>query len=114
MSLAFRTMTAARPSVHGQLRLARLYEMPERDVEERVRELEADGPFQRLMETGVVSLEPYPNARFAARRVEGGGLGTASEGLPQLLDQDGDLAPLIERVGRVRGPRGSAPAHPAL
>lgn len=101
--MAFRTMVVAKPSVHGQMRLAHLYEMPERDVEARVRELEANGLFRRLVESGVVAVEPYLHARFAARRLEGQGLGTAAtEGLPQLLDDDGDLAPVIERVGRER------------
>jgi hypothetical protein len=82
------------------MKLARLLEMPESDFESRVRELEGKPVFRRLVELGVVSIQPYSQARFAARNFGGWGLRTSSEGLPELLDGRGELAGLMEQVGQ--------------
>lgn len=100
MSLRFATATAFR--LQGRIKLSRILEMPEREIEKRVRSLEADGLFQRLMQLGVLQVQPYPRARFFARSFEGRDLRAAQEDLPGLLDGRGDLAKLIARVGRER------------
>ena len=89
-------------SIHGQMKLARLLEMPEREVSDRVRELEADPLFERLRAAGVVSFSPFSEARFAARRFGGWGVKTSSEGLGDLIDGQGDIVRLIQRVGQER------------
>jgi len=100
MSLGFHTKGSA--SVHGQMKLARLLEMPEREVSDRVRELEADPLFKRLHEAGVVSFSPFSEARFTARRFGGWGVKTSSEGLGDLIDGQGEIVLLIQRVGQER------------
>ncbi len=100
MSLRFATAAVLR--LQGRIKLSRLLEMPERDFEKRVRELEADGLFRRLMELGVLRVQAYPRPRFFARRFEGRELRAANEDLPELLDGRGDLAKLIAEVGRDR------------
>lgn len=102
MRLSLRS--SARSAVHGQIKLARLLELPESDVEERVRKLEQDELFRRLMVLGVVAVESDARARIAARgpgvrglRVAEGGAGVA-----ELLDGRGELVRLIARVGQER------------
>lgn len=100
--MAFLTSTGARGGLHGQLRLARLLEMPERDFEERIREIEAKPLFKRLLKLGVVSYQPYPGTRFAERRFGGRALPTSCEGLSELVDGDSAMVRLIRRVGQER------------
>jgi len=100
--MSFSATTSARPSVQGQLKLARLLEMPEWDFEARIRELERNELFGRLSALGVVSISPYLGARFAARRFAGRELRSSAGGLPELLDGKGNLAGLIARVGQER------------
>lgn len=100
MSLRFATAAVLR--LQGRIKLSRLLEMPERDFEKRVRELEADGLFRRLMELGVLRVHAFPQPRFFARRFEGRELRAATEDLPELLDGRGDLAKLIAEIGRDR------------
>jgi hypothetical protein len=82
------------------MKLARLLELPERDLERRVREIESGEVFRSLMEAGVIALETPSHARFAARRFAGHGMRTSVEGLPELIDGNGDLAQLMMRVGQ--------------
>lgn len=84
------------------MKLARLLEMPEKEFEERVRELEGRELFGRLVGLGVVSVQPYSQARLSARRFGGWGLRTSSEGVPELLDGRGELVELIQGVGQER------------
>ena len=98
MRLLLRTKNSAR--VHGQMKLARLLELPERDLERRVREIESGELFRGLLNVGVIALETPSHARFAARRFAGHGMRTSSEGLPELIDGKGDLARLMLRVGQ--------------
>jgi hypothetical protein len=86
--------------VHGQMKLARLLELPERDLARRVREIESGDVFRSLLDAGVIALETPSHARFAARRFAGHGLRTSGEGLPELIDGKGDLAQLMTRVGQ--------------
>ena len=98
MRLRLGTKNSAR--VHGQMKLARLLELPERDLERRVREIEAGEVFRSLLNAGVIALETPAHARFAARRFAGHGMRTSGEGLPELIDGKGDLAQLMMRVGQ--------------
>lgn len=100
--MRLRLATTASLRVQGRIKLARVLEMPEREFEERVRELETDGLFRRLLETGVLRIQPYSQARFFARRFDGRELRVSNEGLPELLDGKGDLAKLIAGIGRQR------------
>lgn len=99
--MGLRTTLATKPGLGGALKLARLLAMSEREFEARVREVEADGLFPRLLEAGAVKIEPY-SARVAARRPEGREMSIAGGGLPDLLDGRGDLVKLIRRVGQDR------------
>jgi hypothetical protein len=99
--MAFRTAFSASPGVG--LKIAYTLEMPEKDFEARVRALEADPLYAPLRAAGVLVLDPFPGAFFAARRNAGRELGPAAVSeLPTLLDGQGDLAQLIERVGQER------------
>jgi hypothetical protein len=84
------------------MKLARLMEMSEGDFETRVRELESDPVFRRLLDTRVISVQAYAGAGFAARRFGGWGLRTASDGVSAVLDGKGDLAKLLQKVGQER------------
>jgi hypothetical protein len=99
--MSFRTSVSARPSAQAGIKLARLLEQPEADFAERVKELEADAFFQTLLAARVISVRPYADAGFAARRFGGWGLPTASDGVAA-LDGRGDLAELLQRVGQER------------
>ena len=82
------------------MKLARLLEAPESELERRVRALEAGPVFARLLESGVVTRQAPEHARFANRRFAGRALRTSSEGLPELADGNGDLAKLMQSIGQ--------------
>ncbi|MDX6769076.1 MAG: hypothetical protein SF051_06050 [Elusimicrobiota bacterium] len=84
------------------IKLARLLELPEEEFAGRVRELEADVLFRRLVHAKVISVQPYSGASFMARRFGGWGLSTATDGVPEALQGQGDLARLLQRVGEKR------------
>jgi hypothetical protein len=94
--------TSARLGAQVGIKLARLLELSERDFERKVGELEADIFFQNLLDSKVISIQPYANAGFATRRFGGWGLSTSSDGIPAVLDGQGDLAYLLQRVGQER------------
>lgn len=100
--MALLTATAVSPRVQSRMNLARLLEMPERDFEEKILEIEATEHFRLLKESGALVLHPYPRARAAARRYAGRELRASSSALPEVLDGRGDLARLLERVGQER------------
>ena len=100
--MSFATIVSCRASVHGQLKLAHLFEMSEPDFEARVRALEDQDLFRRLVAFGVVTRKPYDNARFSSRRLEGYELRPGGDGLSSLLDGNSDLVSLISRVGQER------------
>lgn len=97
-----RTGTYTRTSVQVGIKLARLLELPEEDFGDRVRELEADVLFRRLLHAKVISVQPYAGAGFTSRRFGGWGLSAAGDGVPAALDGRGDLAQLLQRVGQKR------------
>ena len=84
------------------MKLARLMQMSEREFELRVRELEGDAVFRRLLDTKVIAVQPYAGAGFAARRFGGWGLRTASDGVSLGLDAQGEMATLLHKVGQER------------
>ena len=98
MRLRLNTKTGAR--VHGQMKLARLLESPESELERRIQALESGSVFSRLLESGVVTRQNPEHMRFANRRFAGRALRTSSEGLPELIDGNGDLAKLISSIGQ--------------
>ena len=100
--MSFRTAASTRTSVQVGIQLARLLELPEEAFEARVRELEADVFFQRLIDAKVVTVQPYSDASFMARGFGGWGLRTSGEGVSALLDGEGDLAKLLQKVGQER------------
>lgn len=90
---------AARPSVGGAIKLARLLEMSEREFESRVRQLEADPLFSRLLSVEAVRVQPYA-ARLASRKPDGWQLSMSGGGLSELLDGRSGLVELIQRIGQ--------------
>ncbi len=84
------------------IKLSQLMALPEGDFESRVRELEGDALFRRLLDMRVVSIQPYSGAGFAARRFGGWGLRTSSDGVSAVLDAQGEMAKLMHRVGQER------------
>jgi hypothetical protein len=93
------TGIAARASVGGAIKLARLLEMPESETEARVRRLEADPLFPLLLNERALRIEPYA-ARLAARRPEGRSLSISSGA--SLFDGQDEMIELIRRVGQER------------
>lgn len=100
--MKFRTATSSRAGVQAGMKLARLMEMSDGDFETRVRELEGDPVFRRLLDTRVISIQPYDGAGFASRRFGGWGLRTAGDGLSSVLDGRGEMVKLLHRVGQER------------
>lgn len=96
-----RLAVAGRPSLRTQagIKLARLLELPENALESRVREIEAHPLFRRLSEAGVLTIQPLPRSKYAARSLEGRSLCASDEGLGELLDGDGAIPRLIRGVG---------------
>ncbi len=84
------------------IKLSQMMALPEGDFESRVRELEGDALFRRLVDTRVVSIQPYSGAGFAARRFGGWGLRTSSDGVGPVLDGKGEMARLLHKVGQER------------
>jgi hypothetical protein len=82
------------------MKLARLLEAPEAELERRIVALEAGALFGRLLESGVVTRQASEHARFASRRFAGRAMRTSSEGLPELADGNGDLALLMQSIGQ--------------
>lgn len=98
--MPFKALAAARPSLRGCLKIARLMECPEKELENRVRELEATEMFARLRAAGVVAIAPYTNARFAAQGKAAFLHAVSNDGFPASLDEK--MALLIRRIGMER------------
>lgn len=96
------TTLSVKPGIYGRLKLAHLLEMPERDFGETLRQMESSDLFCRLHQAGVVMLEPYGRARFMTRRLTGFELRRSSADLSELLDGQGELVGLIQRIGQER------------
>ncbi|MEK7287843.1 MAG: hypothetical protein AAB091_04730, partial [Elusimicrobiota bacterium] len=103
----------AGPRLYGRLKLAHLLEMPEREFGESLRQMESSDLFRRLHQAGVVSLEPYHQARLICRRFNGWELrqsvervaptvAGANNGFAECLDGQGNLVQLIQRIGQER------------
>jgi hypothetical protein len=88
--------------IKGRMELARLMEMPEGELEDLARRLEADPLVERLTAAGVLTLYEFPAARFAARRFAGYGLRMSGSGLPELVDGNCDLVRLMQGIGQER------------
>ena len=99
MRLAFVSTPQTGVSLGG-MKLARLLSLPEREFAENVRKVEDDPLFRALREAAVVSLVPYPGARFGERRYPGLELRASADGFSDLLSEDGELLSLITRIGR--------------
>ena len=100
--MALLTIASPVARVQGRMKLACLLQMPEGEFEDQIREIEATDHFRLLKESGVLSLHPYPNARLTARQRAGRELRASPSGLPELLDGQGEMAQLLERVGQER------------
>lgn len=99
---AVRTATRTAAIIQGRMKLARLMEMPEGELEDLARRLESDPLFGRLSMAGVVSRSGFSAARFAARRFAGYGLRQSGSGLPELVDGNCDMARLMRSIGQER------------
>jgi len=100
--MTFATTHSTSPSIHAQMKLSRLMEMPEREFEARVRNLEEQELFRRLRSLGVISQHSYANARFGVPRMSGFELRSSGASLSDALDGNGELVSLIRRVGQER------------
>ncbi len=98
--MSFSTIVSVRPSIQGQLKLARLLKMPEKDFESQIKEVESSPLFQILLNARAVAISPYTDARFGIRRSAGPSLMSSSENLPELMDGHGDMIPLIRQIGQ--------------
>jgi hypothetical protein len=102
IGLSLRAATRTAAVIQGRMKLARLMEMPEAELEDLARQLEASPLFDRLSLAGVLVPSEFPAARFAARRFAGYGLRMSGSGLPELVDGNCDLVRLMQGTGQER------------
>ncbi|MDD5628454.1 MAG: hypothetical protein PHU21_05285, partial [Elusimicrobia bacterium] len=88
--------------IQGRMKLARLMELSEADLEGLARELEGQPLFQRLAAARVVVPAEFLAARLVARNFAGYGLRLSGGGLPELCDGGCDLVRLIRGMGQER------------
>ena len=89
-----------RTAVQARLKLAHLLRQPNNSLAAKIRELEGSPLFAVLQQAGAVAIEPYSNARFAARRFGGWSLRAPTYGLAETLEgQDAALA-LAGKIGQ--------------
>jgi RNA polymerase sigma-54 factor len=98
--MKFSPRTAHQTGLRARVEFAQLLAAPEREVAETVRELEGEPLFRRLVDAGVVAIDAYASARFAARRFAGYELRSTGEGLPEAIDGNSDEIRLLSRLGR--------------
>ena len=96
------TSASAALRVQSRVFLAQILQMPERDIEDEIRAIESAEDFRSLKAFGVLKVNPYSAARWASRRFAGRELRASDSALPELLNGQGSLARLIERVGQER------------
>ena len=101
MSAGVGAAASARASVGGAMKLAQLLQMSEREFEARVRRIEADPLFSRLMEARAVRIEPY-SARYAARKPDGRVLSISGEGQSALIDGQTKQVEIVRKIGQER------------
>jgi hypothetical protein len=77
-----------------------LLEAPERDLADKVREIEQGPLFRRLVDAGVVAIDPYTTAHFAARRFAGHALRSTAEGVAEAIDGNSKEVRLLTQIGR--------------
>ncbi|MDD5656755.1 MAG: hypothetical protein PHF00_05815 [Elusimicrobia bacterium] len=102
LSLGPRLSTRTAAVIQGRMKLARLMEMPEGELEALARRIESSPLFGLLASAGVLAASEFPAARFAARRFAGRGLRLSSGGLPELADGNCELVRLMQDMGRER------------
>ena len=91
-----------RPGLAVGIKFAKLLEAPETEIAARVSRLERGPLFERLVSLGVVVVEPYTEARFAARRFAGYALRAGDTGLSEALDGNSEEVRLMLHIGRER------------
>jgi hypothetical protein len=102
LSFGPRLTTKSSAVIQGRMKLARLMEMPEAELEDLARRIEASPLFERLSSAGILVPSEFPSARFAARRFAGYGLRMSGSGLPELVDGNCDLVRLMQDMGQER------------
>lgn len=91
-----------RGSLAGRIKLARLFTLDDDAYAGELAALEADASFAALKGAGVLSLNAFSKAAFAARRFPGWRLGPPAEGAAELLDGASAEAELLRRIGPER------------
>ncbi|TBR24873.1 hypothetical protein EPO15_03180 [bacterium] len=91
-----------RGSLAGRMKLARLFTLDDDAYAGELAALEAEDSFAALKASGVLSLNSFSKAAFAARRFPGWRLGPPAEGAAELLDGASAEAELLKRIGPER------------
>ena len=91
-----------RGSLAGRMKLARLFTLGDDEYARDMAELEGEKAFGALKAAGVLSLNAFSKAAFAARRFPGWRLGAPAEGAAELLDGASAEAALFKRIGPER------------
>ena len=99
LSFAPRLATKSFAVIQRRMKLDRLMEMPEAELEDLAKRIKASPIFERLSSAGILVATEFPPARFAARRFAGYGERMSGSGLPELMDGNGDLVRLMQAVG---------------
>ncbi len=99
-----RTCLAVRTGagIQLQIQLRQTLEMPERNLQQEIQNIEASEDFGLLKESGALRINPYSDARWAARRFAGRELRVSDSNLPEFLDGQESLAEIIRRMGQER------------
>ena len=84
----------------GQMKLARMMSISESEFAATQDKLEQSLLFSLLKIAGVICLSEFPRARFAAKQFGGYGVKSSVSGIGGLIDGNGDLVKLIQRVGQ--------------
>ncbi|MDD2773551.1 MAG: hypothetical protein PHP45_07630 [Elusimicrobiales bacterium] len=84
----------------GQIKLARMMTMSESEFAVAQAELENSRLFSLLKTAGIIRLSEFPHARFAAKQFAGYGLKTSVSGIGGLIDGNGELIQIIQRIGQ--------------
>lgn len=92
----------ARGSLAGRMKLARLFTLDDEEYAGELAALEGDASFVALKAAGVLSLNAFSKAAFAARRFPGWRLGPPADGAAELLDGACAEAELLKRIGPER------------
>lgn len=86
-------------SIHGRLKLARLFEMSEEEIKEELEKIEKSPLFSKLKSLGVIVSVKFGNISETSRKFEGMRLGSSSQTPREAMDLNSSLIKTMRRLG---------------